>query len=419
MLVGSKGGKELSDFGKSYVPLVARDIETYLLFEKKEGNTYCIGSSSKDRYIEVPESIVEPVETAIKLCNGKLTIKEIEKSLIENSGYDMEVGSLVETLAKSGLLDNEIDEKLIEKQEFDKYFFKALSIPLTWTYKLMDKVSDNLLTKVVRVCWLIIAIGTIMTAYNWEKIVMSSTYAVGDSYVLGVGVLVFMLLLSIILHESSHAIMAYRFGLHPERLVIGVYMTLSPMLYLRIPGLYTISEKNRIKVWSAGVFINAVLGSLAIIIGSIMPSSDLQNVFILTAISNLGLVVANLSPLLPLDGYYIMSTLLKKANIRKGAFKEFKKWILFKSNKFRGIYLIYFMLTSSFMLFIFITQLNAGRTWLINSYDKYGTMTEIFMNTPLLQLALLLIIVKVLMSIVTKAYSYRRNYESKYNIRNC
>ena len=36
-------------------------------------------------------------------------------------------------------------------------------------------------------------------------------------------------------------------------LVLSLYLYISPIVYLKIPGIYTVNPKTRVKIWSAGI----------------------------------------------------------------------------------------------------------------------------------------------------------------------
>ena len=72
--------------------------------------------------------------------------------------------------------------------------------------------------------------------------------------------------ISMFIHEISHGVVAYKYGLIPKQLVISLYLCITPIVYLKIPGIYTVNPKTRIKIWSAGIVSNLFLASLSIII---------------------------------------------------------------------------------------------------------------------------------------------------------
>ena len=81
--------------------------------------------------------------------------------------------------------------------------------------------------------------------------------------------------ISMFIHEISHGVVAYKYGLIPKQLVVSLYLYISPIVYLKIPGIYTVNPKTRVKIWSAGIVSNLFLASLSIIIYNIIMKNYL------------------------------------------------------------------------------------------------------------------------------------------------
>ena len=183
--------------------------------------------------------------------------------------------------------------------------------------------------------------------------------------------------ISMFIHEISHGVVAYKYGLIPKQLVISLYLCITPIVYLKIPGIYTVNPKTRIKIWSAGIVSNLFLASLSIIIYNIIgqfgASEIISKLFLLSFYVNFVLIISNLFPLLPLDGYFILSTLMKKPNLRKQSFVDFKNMVLGKKVKFKAVYFIYFLLSIGIMVYIFGSQV-------FNAYTIFITNLKISDN---------------------------------------
>jgi putative peptide zinc metalloprotease protein len=117
------------------------------------------------------------------------------------------------------------------------------------------------------------------------------------------------------MHETSHAAMAMKYGLKPRKVSVSIYL-FSPIIYITIPGIYTLSRNKRLLVHSAGILMNFFLFSLSVV-SLPFVSGILRDVMLLTAFNNLGLIVTNIVPFLPLDGYFILMNLLKIPNLRR------------------------------------------------------------------------------------------------------
>ena len=141
-------------------------------------------------------------------------------------------------------------------------------------------------------------------------------------------------IISIGIHELAYAIVEYRYGLKPREIVFALYLG-SPIFYVKVPGILGLSHMKRIYVWAAGIYMNFVLASLSIVLMQ-FSRGGLYKLLIIICTTNISLVLGNLSPLLPLDGYFILTTLIKKPNLRRESFIEFKKWFFRKRNHFSG-----------------------------------------------------------------------------------
>ena len=375
-------------------PIIVKDIEAWVLFESKEGNMYCLGSLEKDKYIQLNERAVEPVKNAINYFDGTHTLEEIEELLKKEHGVKLDIDKLYEVLCKANLIEG-IDKALVEKQEMDYLSITLKEFKLGRTYGFLDKLNKIFFPYLLYLSLGIILISLFFFARNRHMFLRGSSYSLGGSYTLGILVTLAIFILSIGLHELAHGIAGYKFGLKPSKLVIALYV-MTPMFYLKMPGIYTIKPKKRVYIWSAGVYANLLIASVSIILAN-FSSGNVKNILFLCSLTNLSLILANLSPLLPLDGYFIMSTLLKRPNLRKGSYKEFKKWALRKENKFRGISIIYFLLSSGFVAVLAGSQLYIMGTSMIASIRKGATFLEIAAQFKIILILLLIIAGKKLL----------------------
>lgn len=158
-------------------------------------------------------------------------------------------------------------------------------------------------------------------------------------------------------------------------------------------------NKTRIKIWSAGIVSNLFLASLSIIIYNIMgqfgASEIISKLFLLSFYVNFVLIISNLFPLLPLDGYFILSTLMKKPNLRKQSFVDFKNMVLGKKVKFKAVYFIYFLLSIGIMVYIFGSQV-------FNPYTIFITNLKISDNFIESLWAIKFYIIIILLFVVSK-----------------
>lgn len=338
----------------SYKPIALSDISCSLLYhyEDKE-DVYSIGSIEKDKYIEVKESNKDVILYAISKLNGENSIERVEELVIDKLKCKLNAQELVKILEKAALLIG-TDETKVEKGEFDILSLKLIKCDLL-KYKFIFKSLQKFIN-LFKVIIIVITIIALLYGDILFHIKDLNIFNLSDNYILIFIATLIIMGISMFVHEVSHGVVAYKYGLIPKQLVVSLYLYITPIVYLKIPGLYTVNPKTRIKIWSAGIVSNLLLASLSIIIYTIMGEIGgpeiISKLFLLSFYVNFVLIVSNLFPLLPLDGYFIMSTLMKMPNLRKQSFVDFKNMVLGKKVKVKAIYLIYFILSAGIMTYI-------------------------------------------------------------------
>ncbi|MEP7378939.1 MAG: PqqD family peptide modification chaperone [Chloroflexota bacterium] len=123
-------------------------------------------------------------------------------------------------------------------------------------------------------------------------------------------------IVAIICHELGHALAARAFG-HQVQLGIGWYW-FGPLLYVDTSDVWLSGKWPRIAVSIAGPYVSFILGSLAGIAAAIGPNEWQPTLWVLAGFSYFW-SLWNLDPLLEYDGYYILSDLTDRPNLRKDA----------------------------------------------------------------------------------------------------
>jgi putative peptide zinc metalloprotease protein len=123
---------------------------------------------------------------------------------------------------------------------------------------------------------------------------------------------------ALLVHEAGHAFTTKHFGREVPRVGIGWYW-FGPVAYVDTSDMWLEGRWPRIAVSLAGPYTNLVIGSLASIAAWFVPNAVLSAVlWEFALLSYLG-VLLNLNPLMEFDGYYIVSDLLEKPNLRPRA----------------------------------------------------------------------------------------------------
>ncbi|WP_142942414.1 hypothetical protein [Aliikangiella marina] len=131
-------------------------------------------------------------------------------------------------------------------------------------------------------------------------------------------------MLAILIHELGHAISAYRYGARRVSIGIGWYF-IFPVAYADLSESWGFSVRQRMLSTIAGVFYQAVFGSL-IFIGFLVTENMC---FYSASIAILISILWNLNPFLRLDGYWLIVDLLDNPNLRKEGITSAKR--LFKT----------------------------------------------------------------------------------------
>ena len=158
-------------------------------------------------------------------------------------------------------------------------------------------------------------IATVLLPKFGISIVKLNIYNLFDSVFISIIISTVITTICVLLHEMAHAIVAAHYRLIPQKVSISIYL-FTPIIYITIPGIYTLPRKQRILVHAAGIIMNAFIFSVSVMF---LPFSfgTLREIMLLIAFNNLGLIVMNLVPFLPLDGYFILTNILKIPNLRR------------------------------------------------------------------------------------------------------
>ncbi len=378
-------------------PIAEEGIKKYLLYEyKNKENKYAIGSIKKDRFIEVNESDTNSILEVIEMLDGEKTIEEIEQSIYDSSNKKINVQQLCLVLEKADLLKNSNDN-IVEKSEYDAFSLKLLEGNLVKFHPILKKLSSIIIPFLFIT---ILLVGFSFVLCNTLYIIGgNSLLGFNNHYVFNIITIISIGFFSLFLHEVAHGITASRFGLIPNKIVLSLYLYISPIIYLKIPGIYTLNRNQRIAVWSAGVITNAFLFSLGMLLYTmsidIGANDFLIEVFKYLWYINLVLVISNLNPLLPLDGYFILASLFKIPNLRKKSFSNIKNF--FKTGKLvsKGFYLLYFALSCTAIVALIFNELHSIIGLFASGYSSSGVFGAIWNIKQYLLILVLVISLRI------------------------
>lgn len=302
-------------------PALVEDVGTWPLFPATGSREAVdiVGSKSLNRFITLGDRLLPVVRAALDLFDGEHTLAEIETHLREIHGLRVDVVELHKLLSKSGLLRG--SEFQAQISDVDRMTLCLLDFPVG---RIREK-SYRLLKAFAAILFPL----TLVVALTFLFGVLSGLDHGAPETTRGVGIGLLWIVLLIVevgLHESAHALAAAYFGITVLRFRISLYLGFIPFFYLQLRGLYTVSPMRRVIVWMAGIYGNLVLGcGLLMLTWYDWTSAGFASILRNAAMLSFFLAVANLVPFLPTDGYYILSTILRKHNVRSQA------WVLLGS----------------------------------------------------------------------------------------
>jgi len=194
---------------------------------------------------------------------------------------------------------------------------------------------------------------------------------VGDSYVLGILVLLVMQVLAVTIHEAGHALAITHYGRRVRRLGLAIYY-LFPCMYVDSTDMAMSTRKARIVVSLAGpiggLTVAALCAFVAAADGGIAGGLAFRAAFLL--VFQFGM---NLLPILELDGYYVLSDLLDAPMLRPRAMAFARGSIMRKIRRRErwsasevglGVYGILAIVTSLYMIAfsLYIWESRVGST---------------------------------------------------------
>lgn len=366
-------------------------IEETKLFSKK--NIYCVGSRQTDKYLYANKFQADAIYLVLNHMDGNSSLQKIEDDINLNSNTKINVNKIYQISLNAGLIKTTENYKVKrQKDELELLTVNLKNFQLLKLYPLFKKLSRSI---PIIMCLIIIADLSAVTLavlkpvfFPWDEI-MSDIRALIYLFIIS--------LFSLIIHEFSHAIVGYRYGIKPRSFSVAIFAFSSMMFYIKLPGIYFLPENKRIKTWGAGIFSNLFLTSIFYIIYS-LSSGQVKIFASVGVINNVMTILVNIMPFYYSDGYYILSTVLETPNLRKKSLLQIKKLIKMKLNKDVLVYWIYLFVTLLVTASLIITQTIVAITVISSKYKHGQNLFQILKNYSNL---LLLILVSVTVKIIS------------------
>jgi putative peptide zinc metalloprotease protein len=340
---------------RSIQPRLRDDVQRWLLFEHSRNGEaiYIYGSREMDRYVTVPGSKLNIVAAALSFFDGRHSIVWIEEHLRNTESRSIDVSRLYQQFSQNGLIADPPPPQL-RKGDISRMSIPLFSIDVRKLFAALSRVDRLLFPWAMLVSFVAALTGLIISVTQHRLLALSLTTRLID-LISGPNLAgwLTLLLVSVVLHEMAHGVVACHYGVVPRRFEAGLYLGFIPMIFLRVGGLCTIDPPKRIKVWVAGIYWNFLFASFLLILWYTgLLAESYRHTAVKLAAVNVSIAVVNLFPFLPTDGYFILSTALRTFNIRQNAWKELGRWLRGEQHRLSGFLVVYVVLSCAGIAFI-------------------------------------------------------------------
>lgn len=305
---------------------------------------------------------------------------------------------LYAVLTNADLLEEQNDNA--QKSEFETVGLKIVDVNIEKCQKLF-KAFSFLSTPITIIAVILILFTVVFASVNHQYVPSVSLLGFQDNYIRNFVTMFLIMTMTISLHEVAHGITASKYGITPRKLSLSLYLYVSPIVYIRLPGLYTVKPKARIHIWLSGVIINFILCCLGIIASIILIQNNCSDLLI--SISNyvwyinLIFVIVNLCPLMPLDGYFVLATIMKIPNLRRQSFMSIKNSLKAKKLQITFGQFVYFLLSIIIMGYIVVKEIYAMICIFVQNLDM-GIGSAFWSIKHYILIILLIIVLRIIQS---------------------
>lgn len=116
-------------------------------------------------------------------------------------------------------------------------------------------------------------------------------------------------------HEIGHAAAAYRFGVTPKKIGVGMFLFV-PVLYTDVTEIWRLEPKKRVVVNLAGVYVQLLLNLPILLAAAFITVPALASFLHVLAFISILATFFNLIPYTRLDGYWVAVDLLGITNLQ-------------------------------------------------------------------------------------------------------
>lgn len=137
----------------------------------------------------------------------------------------------------------------------------------------------------------------------------------------GLALFALTLVVTNVLHEVGHGIVATRFGCRVREMGVALIFML-PVAYCDTSDAWRLAaRRKRLLIAAGGIFAELTLAILALLLWIFLPDGVLRTLAFFTAVTSVATTLAiNLNPCLKFDGYYLLSDYLGIDNLQQQSF---------------------------------------------------------------------------------------------------
>ncbi|MCR5600147.1 MAG: FtsX-like permease family protein [Ruminococcus sp.] len=295
---------------------VVEDIEFVIQKSFQKKNVILLGSKSVNSYIKMNENTYKYASDIIESLKKKSSLEELKKEL-EGKYPDkkIDVNAFVDRLRSAGLIkgtEKRIDDEMgaLGVTMFNKRFEKG------WG-------EDNVLIRLLYKFFLtfpvwavpVFAIITFVSFCFGNELRIK--HIANSSAVHTIIETVIMTIACFGIHEAGHAFAAINNKVSIKDFSLGLYLGIIPMFYFRYRDMKIADPKTKLKVVLAGIYVNfiAVICAYFLSLQQWVPASVADSAYHFALLNGI-MIVSNFMPTRLSDGYYIMSLLINKYDIR-------------------------------------------------------------------------------------------------------
>jgi putative peptide zinc metalloprotease protein len=193
-----------------------------------------------------------------------------------------------------------------------------LSDPDAWLARLVPRTAWLFSRPAAILALGIVAVASLTAARHWEALAAEAGARLLEPSNLLVLLVAYPLIKA--LHELGHALTVRQYGGEVHEMGV-LFLVMMPVPYVDASAASVWPEKSRrVAVGAAGIVVEAVLASLALLLWATVAPGFVRDVaFDVAWIGAASSLLINGNPLLRFDGYYVLSDLLEIPNLRQRA----------------------------------------------------------------------------------------------------